>query len=166
MDCFWSQKNCHSSSFSFLCNFFSCQPLPSQHHHARSDHKDLFYPSVLHTPTRLFVVSQPLVFERILFFCIMMWQSSLLLSSLLSLGSCFSPPSVPSLKLRKRQHQQQPGRGRQPEPFSPITTAVSSSSTTATNPPSTSPESYDWKDQWYALTFASYVPHPSESAEA
>lgn len=24
---------------------------------------------------------------------------------------------------------------------------------------------YDWKEQWYALTFASYVPNPSESAE-
>jgi hypothetical protein len=24
---------------------------------------------------------------------------------------------------------------------------------------------YNWKDQWYALTYADYVPNPSESAE-
>eukprot|EP00977_Amphora_coffeiformis_P001589 scaffold307_cov162-Amphora_coffeaeformis.AAC.5 len=110
-------------------------------------------------------------------------QSSLLLISFLALGSCFSPPFRTSILpsfVRKRQQQQQQhppgrrGRGRgagerQPEPFSPIlttTTTASSPSTTTTEGPSTSSLEYSWKDQWYALTFASYVPNPSESAEA
>lgn len=29
----------------------------------------------------------------------------------------------------------------------------------------TEASTYDWKDHWYALTFASYIPNPSESAE-
>jgi len=52
-----------------------------------------------------------------------------------------------------------------------IFVASESSTTKTTTPTNFLDESveeklpYNWKDQWYALTFASYIPNPSESAE-
>jgi nitrite reductase/ring-hydroxylating ferredoxin subunit len=40
--------------------------------------------------------------------------------------------------------------------------SLSSSSLSSLSP---SPLEYDWKEQWYALTYASHVPNPSTSAE-
>jgi nitrite reductase/ring-hydroxylating ferredoxin subunit len=48
----------------------------------------------------------------------------------------------------------------------PLTSTISSSSTSKESSSSSfSPLEYNWKDQWYALTYASHVPYPSESAE-
>lgn len=41
--------------------------------------------------------------------------------------------------------------------------AISSSAATESPPSDAIP--YDWRDQWYAVTFANHVPNPSESAE-
>jgi nitrite reductase/ring-hydroxylating ferredoxin subunit len=49
------------------------------------------------------------------------------------------------------------------DPPSVSTTSSSSSSSSSLSPPP--PLEYNWKEQWYALTYASYVPHPSQSAE-
>ena len=44
-----------------------------------------------------------------------------------------------------------------------IEATISSPATTSANPTDSVP--YDWRDQWYAVTFSSYLPNPSKSAE-
>ena len=50
-----------------------------------------------------------------------------------------------------------------PSPFL-HNTAITATATTSSNADSIL--DYDWKNHWYALTFNSYIPNPSESAEA
>jgi len=82
-------------------------------------------------------------------------------------GSAFVVTSSPFLSSPKVR--QSPYRYIFPNFASTLSIEIDSpgvSSTTQANMEQTKKLPYSWKDQWYALTFASYVPNPSETAEA
>lgn len=88
------------------------------------------------------------------------------------LGECFVPSVFqhpgypPSLSGSQRKFDKTTTLGQRVRAFLPTTTATRASS--VTNPTQQEPSKtldYNWKEQWYALTFADYVPRPSQSAE-
>lgn len=103
----------------------------------------------------------------------MVLMKLVLLLSLWRLGTSFVPSSSAGFLHRSRHKKH---RSRRVDPFlsptapSPTRTTRGASSATPPPPPTqeqtpTKSFEYNWKEQWYALTFASYVPNPSASAE-